>query len=93
MTWGNSEVYDCSEGDAEQRLTVEAEGENDESKDGAADTTAPTDILVKCFTKCSFYSELRAMINTFLTSFLCACLSMSWCWAWQAQHQLIDNVV
>ena len=53
----------------------------------------PQTYMVKCFTKCSFYSQLRAMINTFLTSFLCACLSMSWCWAWQAQHQLINNVV
>ena len=56
---------------------MEAEGKNDESKDGVADTEAPTDILVKCFTKCSFYSPLRAMTNTFLTSVLCACLLVS----------------
>ena len=86
-------MFDCAQVVAEHKSTVQAEGKHDESKDGAADTEAPTDILVKCFTKCSFYNELRAMINTFLTSFMCACLSMSWSWAWQAQRQLVDNLV
>ena len=70
-------TFDCAQVVAEPKSSVEAKDKHDEAKDGAPDTKAPTDMLAKCFTNCSIYSPLRAMTNTFLTSFLCACLSVS----------------